>query len=80
VGADVLEVACGTGYWTEVLIRSAATVLATDINEEMLSLARSRDIDPQRIVFQRADAYAANIFPPIHCWAVGFLVVAYAEV
>src|SRR5262245_51295140 len=41
-GAAVLEVACGTGYWTEVLARSAASVTAVDINEEVLAVARSK--------------------------------------
>jgi ubiquinone/menaquinone biosynthesis C-methylase UbiE len=62
-GADVLEVACGTGYWTEVLARSAASVLATDINEEVLAIARAKPIAPRKVAFQRADAYALPSAP-----------------
>ncbi len=57
-GADVFEVACGTGYWTEILARSAACVLATDINEEVLAIARSKGMNPQKVTFQIEDAYA----------------------
>jgi len=57
-GADVYEVACGTGYWTEILTHSAASVFATDINEEVLAVARSKPIGNQWVTFQRADAYA----------------------
>ena len=57
-GADVLEVACGTGYWTEVLARSASSVFATDINEEVLAIARAKPINPQKVQFHRQDAYA----------------------
>jgi ubiquinone/menaquinone biosynthesis C-methylase UbiE len=56
-GADVLEVACGTGYWTEVLARSAASVVATDTTEEVLAIARSKNLGP-KVTFQNADAYA----------------------
>jgi len=61
--ATVYEVACGTGYWTEVLAGSAASVFATDINEEVLAVARSKPIDSQRVTFQRADAYALPVIP-----------------
>ncbi len=69
-GADVLEVACGTGYWTEVLARSAASVLATDINEEVLAVARSKRIDSRKVLFQTEDAYALPLFP--HRFTGGF--------
>ena len=62
-GADVFEVACGTGYWTEIVARSAASVFATDINEEVLAIARSKNIDLQKVIFQRVDAYALPSFP-----------------
>lgn len=62
-GADVLEVACGTGYWTEILARSAASVLATDINEEPMAIARSKRLDLEKVTFQNADAYALPSFP-----------------
>jgi ubiquinone/menaquinone biosynthesis C-methylase UbiE len=57
-GLHIFEVACGTGYWTEVLSRSAASVVATDINEEVLVIARSKPMDAGKVTFQKADAYA----------------------
>ena len=62
-GADVFEVACGTGYWTKILARSAASVVATDINEEVLAIARSKGMDSQKVTFQREDAYALPVLP-----------------
>lgn len=61
-GAEVLEVACGTGYWTEVLANSAAAVVATDITEEVLAIARSKNLGP-RVTLQREDAYSLPSFP-----------------
>src|SRR3954471_11732238 len=63
-GAHVLEVACGTGYWTEILARSAASVVATDINEEVLAIARSKASDARRVTFRREDAYALPKLSP----------------
>ena len=60
-GADVFEVACGTGYWTEIVARSAASVVATDINEEVLAIARSKLIDARKVTFRREDAYALPV-------------------
>ncbi len=61
-GSDVFEVACGTGYWTEVLARSAASVVATDINEEVLAIARSKGLG-QKVALSRGDAYALPLWP-----------------
>ena len=62
-GADVLEVACGTGYWTEILAHSARSVVATDINDEVLAVARAKRLDGCKVTFQREDAYALPLFP-----------------
>lgn len=61
-GLDVLEVACGTGYWTEVLARSAASVVATDLTEEVLAIARAKNLGP-KVTLQKEDAYALPSFP-----------------
>ena|SRR5579872_934456 len=55
-GKHVLEVACGTGYWTAILSRSAASITAIDINETVLEIARTKPLDRQRVFFQHADA------------------------
>jgi ubiquinone/menaquinone biosynthesis C-methylase UbiE len=62
-GSHVFEVACGTGYWTEIVARGAASVIATDINEEVLAVARSKSIDTTKVVFRREDAYALPVLP-----------------
>ena len=55
-GRRVLEVACGTGYWTEVAARSAQFIVATDFNESMLAVAREKSVSGSS-QFIRADAY-----------------------
>jgi SAM-dependent methyltransferase len=62
-GSHVFELACGTGYWTEILARSAASVTATDINEEVLAIARAKPIDTRKTIFRREDAYDLPNFP-----------------
>ncbi|HEX5830096.1 MAG TPA: class I SAM-dependent methyltransferase [Gemmatimonadaceae bacterium] len=59
----VLEVACGTGYWTAVVARTARSVLATDITEEVLAVARAKSLPPERVTFRRANAYDLTAVP-----------------
>ncbi len=54
----VLEVACGTGYWTAQMARTASSVVATDMAEETLRIAAAKGLPPERVRFEIADAYA----------------------
>lgn len=54
----VLEIACGTGYWTAVLAPHAASIVATDAAEEPMRIARAKDYGAARVRFELADAYA----------------------
>lgn len=56
-GLRVLELACGTGYWTRVLATAAASVLATDGSPEVLAVARRKELPPDRVAFRRLDAF-----------------------
>jgi ubiquinone/menaquinone biosynthesis C-methylase UbiE len=52
----VLEVACGTGYWTQFIAKNAKKVLACDINEAVLEIAREKPISRDRVEFFKGDA------------------------
>jgi demethylmenaquinone methyltransferase/2-methoxy-6-polyprenyl-1,4-benzoquinol methylase len=56
-GLTLLEVACGSGYWTRVAATTAKAILATDCNPSPLELARSKNLGPH-VAFVRADAFA----------------------
>ncbi len=53
---DVLEVACGTGYWTQFLSETARSITATDIESKVMELARYKQYTCP-ISFELADAY-----------------------
>ena len=57
-GRDVLEIACGTGYWTQHVATRAESVLATDVNEEVLELARLKPFPRGNVEFARVDIYS----------------------
>jgi SAM-dependent methyltransferase len=54
---DVLELAAGSGIWTERLLRTASAVTAVDASLEMLSLNRTR-VHDERVRYVRADLFS----------------------
>lgn len=57
---DVLEVACGTGWWTPHGARDCRSWLATDLNPETLAIARDKPLPAAKVRFATADAYALD--------------------
>lgn len=55
-GASVLEVACGTGYWTQFIATAAARVVALDMSPETMAIARNR-VPADKVEFRVGDAY-----------------------
>ena len=55
---SVYEVACGTGYWTQHIAQTACSVTATDINPEVLEVAKRKAFPQQNVTFDVADIYA----------------------
>lgn len=62
-GRSVMEVACGTGYWTQFIAPVASRVVALDAAPETLRIARSRVLQPN-VDFAVGDAYVLPRFEP----------------
>ncbi len=52
---SVLEIACGTGYWTAHLAQTAQSIHAFDINPTVLEIAKTRDYGNSAVHFSQAD-------------------------
>jgi ubiquinone/menaquinone biosynthesis C-methylase UbiE len=59
----VLEIACGTGYWTALIAAHAESVLAIDAVEDVLAIARSKSYPRSNVRFEQGDAYALPAWP-----------------
>lgn len=57
-GHDVLEIACGTGYWTRYVAPVSRHTVAVDFSADMLAVARSNDL--LRVEFVEDDAYTLD--------------------
>ena len=68
---DVLELACGSGYWTEVMARTAQSLTATDLEPAMIEVARSKEYRLD-VVFRQADMFNAKFKPVFDVVALGF--------
>lgn len=68
-GRSVLEIACGTGYWTQFIAPVATRVLAIDAAPETMRIARGR-VPAGRVEFLEGDAYALPA--PAHGFEAAF--------
>ncbi len=57
-GRRVLEIACGTGYWTQHIAAVAQSITGVDANQETLDVAAEKTWLANRVEFKIADAYA----------------------
>src|SRR5215467_1653385 len=55
-GMTVLELGCGTGYFTKELVRSGADIVAIDVSPELLEIARTNCSGPN-VQYQIENAY-----------------------
>lgn len=53
---QVLELACGTGFWTQTLLQIGEHVTAADAAPEMLQIAREH-LGDERITYQQLDLF-----------------------
>jgi SAM-dependent methyltransferase len=51
VGMNVLELGCGTGYFTRELAHSGARIVAVDVSPELLEIARA-DVSPPNVSYE----------------------------
>jgi SAM-dependent methyltransferase len=62
-GRRVLELACGTGYWTRFAAEAAAHIVGIDVAPNMLALAREHGLPSEKAGFRIGDAYALESVP-----------------
>jgi ubiquinone/menaquinone biosynthesis C-methylase UbiE len=78
-GMKVLEVGCGTGYFTQELVRSGADVIAIDVSPELLEIAKANCSAPNvRYEIQNACelSYPDTVFDSV----VGSSVLHHLEI
>jgi demethylmenaquinone methyltransferase/2-methoxy-6-polyprenyl-1,4-benzoquinol methylase len=67
---DLIEIACGTGYWTQYISKTAKHIFATDINEKVINIAKSKQYESENVKFQLADVF--NLPDEIGKYEAGF--------
>lgn len=75
----VLELGCGTGYFTQELARSGADVVAIDVSPELLEIARSNCSAPN-VRYQIENAYALSYPETAFDSVVGSSVLHHLEI
>lgn len=78
-GDDVLELGCGTGYFTRELAQTGAAITAIDISPDLLESAR-RSIPTEQVTFEIQNAYALTYADASFDSVVGSSVLHHLEI
>jgi SAM-dependent methyltransferase len=78
-GMKVLELGCGTGYFTQELVRSGADVVAIDVSQELLEIARGNCSAPN-VQYQFENAYELSYDDAAFDSVVGSSVLHHLEI
>jgi ubiquinone/menaquinone biosynthesis C-methylase UbiE len=60
IGKRVLEIACGTGNWTQVLAKRADLVVAIDSSPTALEIAEKKLSSYNNVILAQCDAYSIS--------------------
>jgi ubiquinone/menaquinone biosynthesis C-methylase UbiE len=78
-GMNVLEVGCGTGYFTRELAKTSAQIIAIDISNDLIEVARTK-IDSPNVSFHIGNAYSLDYPDNFFDTIVGSSVLHHLEV
>ena len=76
---SVLELGCGTGYFTRELARSGADIVAIDVSPELLEIARS-NCSEQNVRYEIQNAYRLSYPDAVFDSVVGSSVLHHLEI
>jgi SAM-dependent methyltransferase len=78
VGMNVLELGCGTGYFTRELAHSGAHIVAVDVSPELLEMARA-DCSTTNVSYEIQNACAMSYRDAVFDSVVGSSVLHHLE-
>ncbi|HEX4706813.1 MAG TPA: methyltransferase domain-containing protein [Candidatus Udaeobacter sp.] len=78
-GMSVLELGCGTGYFTRQLARTGADIVAIDVSPELLEIARSNCSEPN-VRYEIQNAYRLSYPDAVFDSVVGSSVLHHLEI
>ncbi|MGP8215301.1 MAG: class I SAM-dependent methyltransferase [Bacteroidia bacterium] len=70
---NLIELACGTGYWTQRIAKCAGNVIATDINAPVIEIAKTKVYEKNNVDFSIADIFNYSLEQPHDNLFAGFI-------